>query len=393
MLTASLSVWNYFDISLPVSLPTSSITEYVEQIHEITEPPVGDIEWSVGTGEAISAPPTAYLNMVIVVAGQRTQTGRIIALDLDSGQPVWTYQLNGVSDYPPTAAGDILYAGTRDGRLIALEGSTGREMWTYETEDISLGRPVVNDGLLYAASSRIHALDALTGDVIWTHEPEGGKAISPLAYSQGIVAVLSDESHLNLIDAGKGKRRLTTRLWFGVAGMPVVVGDIVAVSGDGGSVQAIEIHARDIPMEKALRFWWTKLWIWDSAPRPPDPVGYSWYNKGIGGLTARIAAAGDGRLFLVARHPDYAATVVAMDAASGEVVWSFTSETPVSENLALAGDTLIVGSQAGAVYGLDASSGAVYWQLSPGFPVSAVGVAAENSLLVTSEDGVVHRIR
>ena len=98
----------------------------------------------------------------------------------------------------------FLYTGTRDGRLIALESSTGREVWSYETEDIPYGSPVVHQGLLYVASSRIHALDALTGDAIWTHEPEGGKAISPLAYSQGIVAVLSDESHLNLIDAGKG---------------------------------------------------------------------------------------------------------------------------------------------------------------------------------------------
>ena len=393
ILMASVSIWNYFDISLPVSLPTSSITESVQQIQEIAKPPAGDIEWSFDTSEAISPPPTAYRSMVIIVAGQRTQTGRIIALDIDSGRPVWTYQLNGVSDYPPTAAGDILYTGTRDGRLIALESSTGREVWSYETEDIPYGSPVVHEGLLYVASSRIHALDALTGDVIWTHVPEGGKAISPLAYSQGIVAVLSDESHLNLIDAGKGKRRLTTRLWFGVAGMPVIVGDIVAVSGDRGSVQAIEIHARDIPMEKALRFWWTKLWIWNSAPRPPDPVGYSWHHRGIGGLTARIAASGDGRLFLVARHPDYAEAVVAMDAASGEVVWSFSSETPLSENLALVGDTLIVGNQAGSVYGLDASSGVVDWQLSLGFPVSAVGVADENSLLITSEDGIVHRIR
>ena len=80
-------------------------------------------------------------------------------------------------------------------------------------------------------------------------------------------------------------------------------------------------------------------------------------------------------------------------AASGEVIWRFSSETPVSENLALAGKTLIVGNQAGAVYGLDASSGVVDWQLSLGFPVSAVGVADENSLLITSEDGIVHRIR
>ena len=34
LLMASVSIWNYFDVSLPVSLPTSSITESVQQIQE-----------------------------------------------------------------------------------------------------------------------------------------------------------------------------------------------------------------------------------------------------------------------------------------------------------------------------------------------------------------------
>ena len=234
----------------------------------------------------------------------------IIALDTTTGQPAWTYTLHGVSDYRPTVAGSFLYAVTRDGRTIALDRQTGQELWIHSSKDILLGSPVVRDGVLYVASDGIHALDAVTGELLWIHETEGGRAISPLTYSGGIIAVLSEGGHLNLIDAAKGKRRLTARLWFGGAGAPFVLGDTVILSGDRGSIQAVDLYARDIPMEKAVRFWWTKLWLYKSAPRPPDPVGYTWHHRGIGGLSARILAADEDRLYLVTRNADQSGSVM-----------------------------------------------------------------------------------
>ena len=190
-------------------------------------------------------------------------------MSLDSGRALWTYPLLSIADSSPTVAGEFLYVGARGGRVIALNRGTGQEMWIYEADSLLHGSPVVRDGVLYIASHRVHALDALTGEVIWVHAPEDGKAIGPLAYSQGIVAVLSAGNHLNLIDAAKGRRRLTAKLWFGGGGAPVIFGDTVAVTGDAGSVQTFDLFARDILWRKALRFWWTKLWLYKSGPRRP----------------------------------------------------------------------------------------------------------------------------
>ena len=393
ILMASVSAYNYFDISLRTNHPSATTTRVEAVVPPFAAPPSGEVVWSYDAGEAIAVPPVVHGNSAFLTAGLQAETGHIVALDTATGQPLWTYRLHGISNYPVTIAGDLLYPGTRDGRLIVLERRTGKESWTYKTEDILHGSPVVQDGRLFLASSKIHALDALTGKPLWTHEPEGGKAIGPIAYSEGIIAVMSAGNHLNLIDAAKGKRRLTKRLWFGGIGTPVILGDKVFLSGDRGSVQAIELQARDIPMEKALRFWWNKLWLYKSAPRPPDPIGYSWYHRGIGGLTAHIVAHDDHRLFLLARHADHTATVIAMDATSGEVYWRFDLSALTAEGVASAGETLVVCTRAGEIYALDAASGVIVWQRDLGFPVSTIRIVSEGSLLVTSQAGEIHLVR
>lgn len=393
LLIAFVSAWNYFDISFNVPSPTSALNESRSQAATLAAPPSGETEWSFNIGEPIAASPVAHGGLAFIVAGRRSDTGRIIALDMASGMPRWTYTLSGVSDFPPAIAGDLLYTVVRDGRIVALDRRSGQEKWTYMTGDLLLGTPVVRDGALFAASDGIHALDALTGELLWIHETERGRTITPLAYSEGIIAVLSEGNHLNLIDAMKGKRRLTARLWFGGADAPVISDDAVVVSGDRGSIQTVRLHARDIPLEKALRFWWGKLWLYKSAPRPPDPVGFSWHNRGIGGLSARTVADGDGRLFLVARYPDHSAEIVAVDASDGDALWQFQSQTIVAEGVTLAGDTLVAGTQAGEVYGLDAETGEITWQVAMGFGVSAITVAPGDALLAASTAGVVHRFR
>ena len=388
-----VSVRNYFLISLPVSPPASSISEAPFQDRAQPSTLSGTVDWSFDAGGPIAHAPVVAGDMAYVASGSSGATGRVTALDLDSGQSVWTYRLGSIASGRPVVADDFVYVGMRGGRIVGLDRRTGAERWSFQAEDLAHGSPVVQDGALYFASVNLYALDAQTGELRWRHDPEGSRAISAVAVSQGVAAVLSSGNHLNLIDARKGNRKYTSRLWFAPSGPPTIVGDIAVVSGDGGRVQTFALHAKDVPMWIAARYWWIRLWSWDMAPRPPDTLGYSWFHRGVGGLSARVLSASADKLFLAVREADLSGGLAALDAVSGGLLWHLPTETLVSDVLASVGDGLIVGTEGGLLYGIAQSSGDVIWELPLGSRVSAVAAVDESSVLAATEDGVVQRLR
>ena len=393
LLVGTVSVRNYYLISLPVSPTASSISEAA--IENLGQPStlLGTVDWEFDAGGPIAHALVVAEDVAYVSSGNSSVTGQIIALDLNTGHRIWTYRLDSIASGSPVVAGDFVYVGLRGGRIVCLDRHTGVERWSFQAEELAHGSPVVQDGVLYFASMSLYALDAHTGELRWRHELEGGRAITSVAVSRGVAAVLSAGNHLNLIDARKGKRKYNSRLWFAPSGRPTLIGDIAVVSGDDGIVQSFDLHARDVPMWKAVRYWWIRLWSWDMAPRPPDPLGHSWHHRGLGGLSARVLSSNPSKLFLGVREADRSGGLAALDAGSGHQLWYLLTETLVAGVLTPVGDRLIVGTVGGLFYGVDQSSGEVNWELSVEGPVSAVTAVDESSVLVATEDGVVLRIR
>ena len=314
-----ISVRNYLLITLPISPPSTAISE--DSITELGHPSAlsGTVDWKSDGGVPITHAPVVAGDAVIVAAGSSSATGQITALELNAGETMWTFRLGSIASGSPAVAGDFVYVGLRGGRIVCLDRHTGVERWSFQAEELAHGSPVVQDGVLYFASMSLYALDAHTGELRWRHELEGGRAITSVAVSQGVAAVLSGGNHLNLIDVRKGKRKYNSRLWFAPSGPPTLVGNMAVVSGDDGIVQTFDIHARDVPMWKAVRYWWIRLWSWDMAPRPPDPLGQSWHHRGVGGLSARVLSSNPSKLFLGVREADLSGGLAALDAGSGDL--------------------------------------------------------------------------
>ena len=118
-------------------------------------------------------------------------TGRIIALDAVTGELRWSHtrtypadialseanrRFRGVSIY-----GDTIYWGTADSYVVALDARTGEKRWETRTADYRDGEghahpPLVVDGKVFigmsggdfAARGSLKALDADTGEILWT---------------------------------------------------------------------------------------------------------------------------------------------------------------------------------------------------------------------------------
>lgn len=115
---------------------------------------------------------------------------RIYAIDLKSGKEIWQYDARlpegilpccDVINRGAAIYGDTLYFGTLDARIIALDRKTGDVKWNKKIADYKEGysitaAPLIVNGLVITGNSggefgivgEVRALDAETGETVWT---------------------------------------------------------------------------------------------------------------------------------------------------------------------------------------------------------------------------------
>jgi outer membrane protein assembly factor BamB len=108
----------------------------------------------------------------------------LIARDAATGADLWTYRSPGPSFIPqnatpatPAVAGDIAYAGFPDGRVTALDVTTGDVVWSVLLPGKPylggvLSAPAVSGDTVYVGSNsgHVYALDRASGKERWSYE-------------------------------------------------------------------------------------------------------------------------------------------------------------------------------------------------------------------------------
>ncbi|MDJ0907147.1 MAG: PQQ-dependent dehydrogenase, methanol/ethanol family, partial [Woeseiaceae bacterium] len=224
--------------------------------------------------------------------------------------------------------------------------------------------PIVVDGVLYSTSawSKVQAVDAKTGQLLWQYDPQVpgiwdvraccGVQNRGTAVWQGRVISATLDGRLLALDAGTGEldwEVLTTdqAQSYTITGAPRIIGDKVII-GNGGAEYGVRgyVTAYDLATgEQAWRFYtvpgnpadgfeddtqamaaetWTGEWwaqggggtAWDSFAYDPD-LGLVYVGTGNGSPWPRsIRSPGGGdNLFL--------SSIVALDADTGEYRWHY----------------------------------------------------------------------
>ncbi|MFW6206800.1 MAG: pyrroloquinoline quinone-dependent dehydrogenase [Gemmatimonadota bacterium] len=127
-------------------------------------------------------------------------SGRVMAFDVVSGDVAWSHERRFPEDIRYSEASgrargvavyqDRIYWGTADSYLVALDARTGERLWEVQTGDYHTGEghahpPLIVDGKVllghaggdYGAKGKFRALDAETGEILWTFNtvPEFGE--------------------------------------------------------------------------------------------------------------------------------------------------------------------------------------------------------------------------
>ncbi len=275
----------------------------------------------------------------------------------------------------PTVADGVVYAGSYESRVYALNAETGGLLWTFEvpggwySPSLIVGSSVVVVGA--DSQDTLYVLDGSTGERLWSAEWRGGGSVDTPAVSGSTLYLRSgsgEDFTVSAIDVSGSKKwsstpRSTTKPLF----FPLTaVGDKVYVSDDqrihalsaatGEKVWTAELGTQAPPTIHEGRVYFVANHT--TAQALDEPTGeLIWsYKPVITGTRPylRAPAVVDGVWYLPADE------LHALDAATGSLLWSAGVDLTIGSPVA-AGDMVFATSISGDLYALDAATGEVAW--------------------------------
>jgi outer membrane protein assembly factor BamB len=347
-----------------------------------TKPP---LLWSfVDEEDGVFSSP-AVVDGVVYVSNR----GRLLALDSSTGTKQWEFPIQGSLSVPVPAVGNgLVYVGSTIGDLYAIDAKSGTQHWVYSTEGLvfssssgwvhSTGRsirssPLIADGVVYATTGAttatsdtdafLIALNAETGEELWTFDIVGAAASSP-AYDDGVIFVsgiywVNGRSALFAVDAVTG----TQRWMFQSEG-----GSFATLSIANGMVFTADDHAiYALDAESG-----TEQWHFSTDASPTGPS---------------IAVANG----IVYSIDDVAGTLYALDGESGTKLWEVTTMSGAQRAPVVAGSVLYLGTQQGTLLALDARDGHELWRQDTGSHILS-SPTVSNGFVFFGDEGTLYAL-
>lgn len=388
--------------ALPIVLPVAeSLTEWPEAgsrpskvVGHVLAGEALQIDWSrnVGAGSsrtsALTAAPVANANHIYVLDAEQ----RVHALDLQTGSPVWEHRIRSSNERDRVSigggiaiAGEKLIVSSGFGSVTALDAETGDVIWTRVTEAPMTGSPTIKDGRIFVTSNNneVLAMSLDDGQVQWSDQaiaeparvlgspsPAAVEDIVVVPYSSGeVIAYLASNGRRLWSDALSRPGRFTPISAINdIAARPVLAGGLVVVANQSGVTAGIEGRSGNRVWAQAI------------------------------GSTQAPALAGD---YIFVAGTD--ATLAALDAGTGRVYWA-TQMVPFRDmddqkgrlsysGPIVAGGRVVVVSSRGDLVAFDPQTGQPVDRLDLGERVYLEPIAVGEHLFILTDDARLIAIR
>ena len=337
--------------------------------------------WSYATQGWVSAAPAVADGVVYVGSNDH----RVYALDAATGNELWSLTTGDVVVSVPTVADGVVYVGSNDNHLHALDADTGEKLWSYDTGSWVQYSPAVSGGKVYLSARvdgdhRVVALDAQSGDVVWTaEEPRAFDAEAAPAVAGNLVYTAGDEyGEFHALDAATGRLAWSAPVSSYVKSVPTVLEGVVyltvintAYALDESTGEVIWSYgterypAQDFP---ALVVDGVYYLLPDQFLHALDATtgDVLWTHEAPGFISAAPVVA-DGVIYGAAEGGH----VFALDPATGAERWTLATESWALQSLSVADGVLYAESDLGSLMAIDASDGAFIRDFQNGYILGA----------------------
>lgn len=221
----------------------------------------GRVEWQVGgstsQNNVLGAPAPAVTDKFVIFA---YGTGEVQGAFRRGGLPRWDASvvgkrpgraLSSVSDVTsaPVVSGDRVYVGNQSGRLAALNVESGQRLWTARDGAVGPVWPIGGSVFVITELNELVRLDASDGSRIWGVALPNFVKEKPLRQSRivahygpvvagGQVIVASNDGLLRTFDPTDGRLTGTVEIAGGATTAPVVAGGTLYVVSAKGQLHA-----------------------------------------------------------------------------------------------------------------------------------------------------------
>ena len=187
----------------------------------------------------------------LAVAG--LSTGKVVALDTQNGVPVWEQRVaipQGRSELDRVVdidgglllSGGTLYIASYQGRVAALDLESGRPLWQRDASSYAGVAQGFGSVYVSLASGTVEGVDERSTTALWTNDSLARRQLSAPEVFSSYVAVGDLEGYLHLLSQvdGRfvGRERIDSD---GLRARPLVVGDMIFVYGNSGKLEALTI--------------------------------------------------------------------------------------------------------------------------------------------------------
>ena len=258
-------------------------------------------------------------------------------------------------------------------------------VWEFDAGDYRFSEVIAGFGMVFALDrqGKIHGLDGTEGDLLWS---TGGK--ESMSYSFGFAildrpdlkaVVVACDAGLLALDPKTGGEIWRTEIELGVAGPACAKETIVAASSDG------HVYGFRPTTGKIL---WKHGYMSDA---PEDPPGFDGRRARFEGRPARPkGAVTDGKTVAVSIFDQ--CRTIAVDALTGERLWSFRTLGWVSGPASFGADHVFIPSQDKHLYAVDKVTGELRWKVQTRGRVSRGGTQSGGTVFFGSCDARLYAV-
>ena len=291
-------------------------------------------KWATSTGKGAGSKD---IKLALTKSGSHLFTvdysGRIVAIDANSGKDLWSLDLTEPVSAGPAVADGKLVVGTNNGKVIAVDLSDHKTAWSSVTTSEVLATPTIAEGFVFVHTmdGGLSALSLVDGRQLWrfTHN------LPPLVLRVGSSPVVSNTNVISGFSTGK----------------------LLAINKQEGTVD----WAQDIAHPKG------KTDLQRMVDISADPV-----------LKDDMVYAAS-----------YQGSLVALNANNGHLVWD--RDISSFSGLSLDSKLIYVAATNGDVVAVDQKTGATFW-LQPGLHgrILSKPALSDKYVVLGDDDGLIH---